>query len=116
MVEYLFKTRGGHGTCFAYGQTGSGKTVTMEGLGPTAPCAGNASGLYWYVAHEMFAHVASEGSRGQRLVVRAGFFEIYRGKCFDLLARKKVGHHVELERAVRWIMARRQLPPCFESV
>ena len=89
MVDYLFNTRGGHGTCFAYGQTGSGKTVTMEGLGHGSPSQGNVAGMYQYVAHELFDRVHAAKKHGSELVVRAGFFEIYRGKCFDLLARKR---------------------------
>ena len=76
MVRRLFECRGGHGTCFAYGQTGSGKTVTMEGLATAA--AGNAAGLYSYVADEVFACVAKadKAHYGRALVVRAGFFEV----------------------------------------
>ena len=86
MVHALFDgPHKGHGTCFAYGQTGSGKTVTMEGLGPS--CAGdNGPGLYNFVAEELFRKV---GEAGGGLLVRAGFFEIHRGKCFDLLNKKK---------------------------
>ena len=95
MVRHLFGARGGHGTCFAYGQTGSGKTVTMEGLGERSPHPGNCSGLYRLVAEELFRCV-SESSAA--LVVRAGFFEIYRGKCFDLLNRKRKIEVMEDER------------------
>ena len=84
MVRHLFGARGGHGTCFAYGQTGSGKTVTMEGLGDKAINPDNAYGLYSLVADELFRCLAQEAQRGVELVVRAGFVEIYRGKCFDL--------------------------------
>ena len=105
MVETLFNTRGGHGTCFAYGQTGSGKTVTMEGLGHNSPNEGNMYGLYWYVAHEIFRRVAMEGrDKGRELVVKAGFFEIYRGKCFDLLARKRKIEVMEDEKGMQCLV------------
>ena len=96
MVDFLFSTRGGHGTCFAYGQTGSGKTVTMEGLGRASPSEGNRQGLYAHVAHAIFARAAATG--GAPLVVKCGFFEIYRGKCFDLLNRKRKIEVMEDER------------------
>ena len=87
MVAHLFGTKGGHATCFAYGQTGSGKTVTMEGLRAASGCApGNAAGLYALVAEQIFDEI-SRSKEG--LVLRAGFFEIYRGKCYDLLTTKK---------------------------
>ena len=86
-MRHLFSTHGGHGTCFAYGQTGSGKTVTMEGMGEAG--GGNAAGLYSLVADDLFSCVAEEAHRGAALCVRAAFFEIYRGKCHDLLAKKK---------------------------
>jgi kinesin family protein 2/24 len=98
MVRRLFECRGGHGTCFAYGQTGSGKTVTMEGL--AAASSGNAAGMYSHVADEVFSCVAKADKchYGRGLVVRAGFFEIYRGKCFDLLNKKKKIEVMEDER------------------
>mmetsp|Transcript_101935 Transcript_101935/g.287688 ORF Transcript_101935/g.287688 Transcript_101935/m.287688 type:complete len:1010 (-) Transcript_101935:198-3227(-) len=89
MVSHLLESSGGHGTCFAYGQTGSGKTVTMSGLGDNATSQDNAMGLYGFVADEIFSYVSSASERGDNLVVRCGFLEIYRGKCFDLLARRQ---------------------------
>jgi hypothetical protein len=99
MVRALFGTRNGHGTCFAYGQTGSGKTVTMEGLGERARHPGNAAGLYRLVAEEIFRCVAEAAGHGQTLIVRAGFFEIYRGKCYDLLAKKRKFEVIEGEQS-----------------
>jgi kinesin family protein 2/24 len=99
MVRALFGTRNGHGTCFAYGQTGSGKTVTMEGLGERARHPGNAAGLYRLVAEEIFRCVAEAAGHGQTLIVRAGFFEIYRGKCYDLLAKKRKYEVIEDEQS-----------------
>ena len=115
MVEHLFNTRGGHGTCFAYGQTGSGKTVTMEGLGGNAQSAGNRSGLYWYVAHAIFDHIEQAARNGEALVVRAGFFEIYRGKCLDLLARKRKIEVMEDERGMQVRTLCPYLPPSMSA-
>ncbi|OMJ85608.1 hypothetical protein SteCoe_13022 [Stentor coeruleus] len=55
---------GGTVTCFAYGQTGSGKTYTMKGLQSM-------------VVNDLFA--------ASRATFFVSFFEIYGGKCFDLL-------------------------------
>jgi hypothetical protein len=105
MVRYLCSARGSHGTCFAYGQTGSGKTVTMEGLGKSDRASSdNALGLNAYVAHEIFGHVHDEAARGTQLAVRAGFCEIYRGKCFDLLNRKKRVEVMEDERGFQCLV------------
>mmetsp|Transcript_87495 Transcript_87495/g.255835 ORF Transcript_87495/g.255835 Transcript_87495/m.255835 type:complete len:889 (+) Transcript_87495:11-2677(+) len=93
MVRHLLETKGGHGTCFAYGQTGSGKTVTMSGLGKAAQSPDNATGLYGYVAEEIFSYMSMSAQHGNPLVARCGFLEIYRGKCFDLLARR---HPIEV--------------------
>ena len=90
---------GGSRRPFAYGQTGSGKTVTMEGLGERARHPGNAAGLYRLVAEEIFRCVAEAAGHGQTLIVRAGFFEIYRGKCYDLLAKKRKFEVIEDERS-----------------
>jgi kinesin family member 2/24 len=59
-----FILNGGTVTCFAYGQTGSGKTFTMRGLQSM-------------VVSDLFA--ASKAS------FYVSFFEIYGGRCFDLL-------------------------------
>lgn len=86
-------TRGGNGTCFAcvaaaaagprfpdrtppcarsYGQTGSGKTYTMQGLQRLA-------------VQQLFEgrHGLARGGAGLRLFVSC--FEIYGGRCLDLL-------------------------------
>ena len=109
MVQHLFGTRGGHGTCFAYGQTGSGKTVTMMGLGADNGVAGrakggNAQGLYSYVADAIFECVAEAARQGKQYAVRAGFFEIYRGKCADLLNKKKKVEVMEDEHGMQQIV------------
>ena len=61
---YQFILNGGTVTCFAYGQTGSGKTFTMRGLQNM-------------VVSDMFQ--ASKNS------FYVSFYEIYGGRCFDLL-------------------------------
>jgi kinesin family protein 2/24 len=53
-------------TCFAYGQTGSGKTFTMKGLQSM-------------VVQDLFRMVSRSA------VFYVSFYEIYGGKCFDLL-------------------------------
>ena len=57
-------------TCFAYGQTGSGKTFTMNGLQEL-------------VVNEMF-EILPMGH-----FVSVSFFEIYQGRCLDLLNKKE---------------------------
>jgi kinesin family protein 2/24 len=57
-------------TCFAYGQTGSGKTFTMNQM-------------QVYLVGELF-----EMTKG--LEVNVSFFEIYAGRCLDLLNEKNV--------------------------
>eukprot|EP00358_Blepharisma_japonicum_P007109 CAMPEP_0202942106 /NCGR_PEP_ID=MMETSP1395-20130829/2275_1 /ASSEMBLY_ACC=CAM_ASM_000871 /TAXON_ID=5961 /ORGANISM="Blepharisma japonicum, Strain Stock R1072" /LENGTH=612 /DNA_ID=CAMNT_0049637997 /DNA_START=53 /DNA_END=1891 /DNA_ORIENTATION=- len=61
-----FILQGGTVTCFAYGQTGSGKTFTMRGL------------------QEMVICDLDKFGRGQ-LTFHISFYEIYGGRCFDLL-------------------------------
>ena len=58
-------------TCFAYGQTGSGKTFTMSGIQNLA-------------AHDLFAGLGSMPSSA-RPTVHMAFYEIYGGRCFDVL-------------------------------
>ena len=110
MVQHLFATRGGHGTCFAYGQTGSGKTVTMMGLGPGSK-GGNAQGLYGHVADCLFGCIAEAARQGRQFVVRAGFFEIYRGKCADLLNKKKKVEVMEDEHGMQQMVGLQQGRP-----
>jgi kinesin family member 2/24 len=59
-----FILNGGTVTCFAYGQTGSGKTFTMKGLQNM-------------VVADLFAST--------KLGFFVSFYEIYGGRCFDLL-------------------------------
>ena len=56
-------------TCFAYGQTGSGKTFTMNGIQEL-------------VVKEMFDMIKNSCQ------VTVSYFEIYGGRCLDLLNDK----------------------------
>lgn len=68
-----FVLRGGRGTVFAYGQTGSGKTYTMQGIQS-------------FAAEDLFAALAEfEAQSGQEAYVYVSYFEIYGGRCQDLL-------------------------------
>ena len=58
-------------TVFAYGQTGSGKTHTMTSC------------------YEDVARDVCLGARDRNLRVEVSFYEVYAGKCFDLLAERK---------------------------
>jgi kinesin family protein 2/24 len=58
-------------TCFAYGQTGSGKTYTMKSIQELL-----ATDLYKLI----------NSYPGYKIFV--SFFEIYGGKCYDLLNSK----------------------------
>eukprot|EP00903_Cladosiphon_okamuranus_P015554 g14359.t1 len=61
----------GRATVFAYGQTGSGKTYTMVGIQKNA-------------TSDLFDQLA-EMPGGDALSVHVSFFEIYGGRCQDLL-------------------------------
>ncbi|EGR30151.1 kinesin motor domain protein, partial [Ichthyophthirius multifiliis] len=63
-------------TCFAYGQTGSGKTFTMKGIQEQF-----VNDLYKLIQHENYA------SKKGRFFI--SFFEIYGGRCYDLLNNKQ---------------------------
>jgi len=86
LVTSIFE--GGMATCFAYGQTGSGKTHTMGGAftGKTQDCS---QGIYALSARDVFKLLASPKYRKENLTVYASYFEIYSGKVFDLLNKKK---------------------------
>ena len=70
LVTFMF--RKGSATCFAYGQTGSGKTHTMSGLQQLA-------------ARDIFKMMQSKFFKSRGMVVRVSFFELYGGRCLDLL-------------------------------
>ena len=78
-AKYLveFAAAGGRATCFAYGQTGSGKTYTMAGLQALA-------------AKDVFDLVHSPQHRDKSLEVCCAFFELYGGRCMDLLHDRQV--------------------------
>eukprot|EP00112_Aurelia_sp_Birch-Aquarium-sp1_P008391 Seg1922.6 transcript_id=Seg1922.6/GoldUCD/mRNA.D3Y31 product="Kinesin-like protein KIF2A" protein_id=Seg1922.6/GoldUCD/D3Y31 len=82
LVETIFNQ--GMATCFAYGQTGSGKTHTMGG-----DFNGKNQGIYALAAHDVFKLHKSAKHRSKDLVISSSFFEIYSGKVFDLLNKKK---------------------------
>jgi len=58
-------------TCFAYGQTGSGKTFTMKGVQD-------------FVVRDLFKAAATK-YKHLNLHLCMSFFEIYGGRCYDLL-------------------------------
>ncbi|POM69001.1 Kinesin-like protein [Phytophthora palmivora] len=74
LVKFVFHD-GGHATVFAYGQTGSGKTHTMQGIQSQ-------------IAVDVFAQADEFARRGYPMDVCVSFFEIYGGRCQDLLHRQ----------------------------
>lgn len=76
-----FVLDGGRATVFAYGQTGSGKTFTM-------------TGIQKFIVEDLF-HLFENDSRYQsgRLEIGVSFFEIYGGRCQDLLNNR---HRLEI--------------------
>ncbi|XP_055337884.1 kinesin-like protein KIF2A [Paramacrobiotus metropolitanus] len=86
LIQTIFE--GGMATCFAYGQTGSGKTHTMGGnfSGKNQDCS---TGIYAFAARDIFKHLQKPKYKKDNFSVRASFFEIYSGKVFDLLNKKK---------------------------
>ncbi|CAM9297213.1 unnamed protein product, partial [Chrysoparadoxa australica] len=65
----------GRATVFAYGQTGSGKTYTMVGLQKRC-------------GEDLFRLIAEDAHLEQSLSVYVSFFEIYGGRCQDLLNKR----------------------------
>ncbi|GMF41934.1 unnamed protein product [Phytophthora fragariaefolia] len=74
LVKFVFHD-GGHATVFAYGQTGSGKTHTMQGIQSQ-------------ITADVFAQADEFARRGYPLDICVSFFEIYGGRCQDLLHRQ----------------------------
>lgn len=71
LVEFVLQ--GGRATVFAYGQTGSGKTFTMQGIQS-------------FVADDLFYLLQQyEEESGTQVIVYVSYFEIYGGRCQDLL-------------------------------
>lgn len=73
-----FALKGGKVSCFAYGQTGSGKTYTMIG-------SAKNYGIYILAAKDVFKFI----QKGD-LKFYVSYFEIYCGKLYDLLNKKKL--------------------------
>ncbi|ANQ10855.1 Kinesin-like protein [Plasmodium coatneyi] len=74
-------------SCFAYGQTGSGKTYTMLGSQPYGQS--ETPGIFQYAAEDIFSFLNlydSDNSRG----IFISFYEIYCGKLYDLLQKRKM--------------------------
>lgn len=71
LIEFV--VNGGRATVFAYGQTGSGKTFTMQGIQSSV-----ADDLFALLRHQ-------EDENGTRTEVFVSYFEIYGGRCQDLL-------------------------------
>lgn len=78
LVDFVVR-RKGRATVFAYGQTGSGKTYTMEGIQRRA-------------ARDIFLRANASDAEGTNpaqendfQIVGVSFFEIYGGRCQDLL-------------------------------
>jgi hypothetical protein len=69
-----FVLDGGNATVFAYGQTGSGKTYTM-------------TGMQEMTARDVFRTLEEEHPH-EDLGVKVSFFEIYGGRCIDLLNKR----------------------------
>jgi kinesin family protein 2/24 len=68
-----FVVNGGRATVFAYGQTGSGKTYTMQGIQS-------------YVGADLFDQLIKyEEESNTNVSVFVSYFEIYGGRCQDLL-------------------------------
>lgn len=68
LIPFITGKTAGRATVFAYGQTGSGKTFTMMGV-------------QRFIAEDLFASLDA----GAALEVFVSFFEIYGGRCQDLL-------------------------------
>ncbi|CAA9991245.1 kinesin-13, putative [Plasmodium knowlesi strain H] len=74
-------------SCFAYGQTGSGKTYTMLGSQPYGQS--ETPGIFQYAAEDIFSFLNlydHDNSRG----IFISFYEIYCGKLYDLLQKRKM--------------------------
>eukprot|EP01084_Bolivina_argentea_P060308 110184_1 len=74
-----FVVSGGRATVFAYGQTGSGKTYTMIGIQEQA-------------SRDLFHLLRKDSQISGSLSVLVSFFEIYGGRCQDLLNNRHRVH------------------------
>ncbi|XP_047122786.1 kinesin-like protein KIF2A isoform X1 [Hydra vulgaris] len=86
LVDAIFQQ--GMATCFAYGQTGSGKTHTMGGDFTQGKHQDCSTGIYALAAADIFKLQKSK-YKNLDVAVSASFFEIYSGKVFDLLNKRK---------------------------
>ncbi|CRH02867.1 kinesin-13, putative [Plasmodium relictum] len=74
-------------SCFAYGQTGSGKTYTMLGSQPYGQS--DTPGIFQYAADDIFNFLKiydTDNNKG----IFISFYEIYCGKLYDLLQKRKM--------------------------
>ncbi|SCQ12888.1 kinesin-13,putative [Plasmodium gaboni] len=74
-------------SCFAYGQTGSGKTYTMLGSQPYGQS--DTPGIFQYAAGDIFKFLSiydKDNNKG----IFISFYEIYCGKLYDLLQKRKM--------------------------
>nr|1RY6_A Chain A, INTERNAL KINESIN [Plasmodium falciparum] len=74
-------------SCFAYGQTGSGKTYTMLGSQPYGQS--DTPGIFQYAAGDIFTFLNiydKDNTKG----IFISFYEIYCGKLYDLLQKRKM--------------------------
>ncbi|KJP87375.1 hypothetical protein AK88_02932 [Plasmodium fragile] len=74
-------------SCFAYGQTGSGKTYTMLGSQPYGQS--ETPGIFQYAAEDIFSFLSlydNDNTKG----IFISFYEIYCGKLYDLLQKRKM--------------------------
>jgi len=86
LVETVYQQ--GMATCFAYGQTGSGKTHTMGGDFTANKQQDCSKGIYALAATDIFK-LQKTKYKSLNLIVSASFFEIYSGKVFDLMNKRK---------------------------
>jgi kinesin family member 2/24 len=88
LVATMF-SGGGRGTCFAYGQTGSVRGVCVLSVVRRRLTFGSQgktytmTGIESYVARDIFRLV--ESAESKRFRVYVSMFEIYGGRCSDLL-------------------------------
>ncbi|KAG5175498.1 P-loop containing nucleoside triphosphate hydrolase protein [Tribonema minus] len=81
-----FVLDGGRATVFAYGQTGSGKTYTMVGI--QRQCAEDLFRALTAAPPTRRGSAGGAAAAAATLEVYVSFFEIYGGRCQDLLNRR----------------------------
>ncbi|VWU49242.1 kinesin-13, putative [Hepatocystis sp. ex Piliocolobus tephrosceles] len=75
-------------SCFAYGQTGSGKTYTMLGSQPYGQS--EYPGIFQYAAEDIFNFLNIYDRNTNNKGIYISFYEIYCGKLYDLLQKRKM--------------------------